>query len=201
MTDSSTALSSGEMLDHVPVDCSTLHGVLFHQRLDNGRSLCITVRKSKNFIFPCEFECRGGKAATRNWKKSIQYKKQPIGDFLQDCISSTTGKRCCHFVLSGLLSSNVSPPVVCFGFPRLPMGISSTGCTHASSSMCLFIPSSSVSVHSDSAFLLNSDSLPVAPSSICTPLTPSPDGSPCGMSCVLCGKAVKTVAALWQHIN
>ena len=48
----------------------------------------------------------------------------------------------------------------------------------------------------------NDDSLPVTPSSICTPLaSPSLDGSPGGISCVLCGKAVKTVAALWQHIN
>ena len=82
------------------------------------------------------------------------------------------------------------------------MSASSTGHTPASSSTRLFIPLSSVSVHSDSASLLNSDSLPVAPSSVCTPsASPSPDGSPGGMSCVLCGKAVKTVAALWQHIN
>ena len=49
---------------------------------------------------------------------------------------------------------------------------------------------------------INDDSLPVTPSSICTLLaSPSLDGSPGGISCVLCGKAVKTVAALWQHIN
>ena len=90
MTDSSAALSSGELPDHVPVDCGTLHGVLFHHRLENGRSPCITAGKSKDLISPCEFERRGGKAATRNWKKSIQYKQQPIGDFLQNCISSTT---------------------------------------------------------------------------------------------------------------
>ena len=113
MTDSSAALSSGELPGHVPVDCGTLHGVLFHHRLENGRSLCITVGKSKDFISPCEFERCDGIAATRNWKKSIQYKKQPIGDFLQDCVSSTTGKCCCHFALSGSLSSNVSPPVAC----------------------------------------------------------------------------------------
>ena len=158
--------------------------------------------KSKDFITPCEFERGGGKAATRNWKKSIQYKQQPIGDFLQDCISSTTGKRCCRFVSSGLLSSSVSPPVACLAFRGSPANASPTGCTPTSSSMHLFIPSSSVSVHSDSVSLLNSDSLPVAPSSVCTPsASPSPDGSPDGMSCVLCDKAVKTVAALWQHIN
>ena len=70
MTNSSAALSSGELPDHVPVNCGTLHGVLFHHHLENGRSLCITVGKSKDFISPCEFEHRGGKAATRNWKKS-----------------------------------------------------------------------------------------------------------------------------------
>ena len=151
MTDSSAALSSGELPDHVPVDCGTLQGVLFHHRLENGRSLRITVGKSKDFVSPCEFERHG--FATRNWKKSIQYKKQPIGDFLQDCISSTTGKRCCRFVLFGSLSSSVSPPVACLasqGSPR-PMGASSTGRTPTSSSACLFIPSTSVSVHSDSA--------------------------------------------------
>ena len=48
----------------------------------------------------------------------------------------------------------------------------------------------------------NFDSVPVTPSSICSPsASPSLDGSPRGMSCVLCGKAVKTVPALWQHIN
>ena len=48
----------------------------------------------------------------------------------------------------------------------------------------------------------NVDSLLVTPSSICSPsASPSLDGSPGGMSCVLCGKAVKSVAALWQHIN
>ena len=44
----------------------------------------------------------------------------------------------------------------------------------------------------------NVDSLLVTPFSICSPLaSPSLNGSPGGMSCVLCGKAVKTVAALW----
>ena len=198
MTDSSAALSSGELPDHVPVDCGTLHRVLFHHRLENGRSLCITVGKSKDFISPCEFERRGGKTATHNWKKSIQYKQQPIGDFLQDCVSSTTGKRCCRFVLSSI----VSPPVACLASRGSPVSASPTGRPPASSSTRIFIPSSSVSVHSDSASLLNSDSLPVAPSSVYIPsASPNPNGSPGGMSCVLCGKAVKTVAALWQHIN
>ena len=130
MTDSSAALSSGELPDHVPVDCGTLHGVLFYHRLENGRSLCITVGKSKDFISPCEFERRGGKAATRNWKKSIQYGQQPIEDFLQDCVSSTTGKRCCRFVLS----SSLSPPVACLTSRGSPVSASPTGRTHASSS-------------------------------------------------------------------
>ena len=105
-------------------------------------------------------------------------------------------------MLSGLLSSSVLPSVACLASQGSPVCASPTGRTPASSSTRLFIPSSSVSVHSDSASLLNSDSLPVTPSSACTPLaSPSPYGSPGCMSCVLCGKAVKTVAALWQHIN
>ena len=140
MTDSSAALSSGELPDHMPVDCGTLHTVLCHHRLENGRSLCITVGKSKDFISPCKFERRGGKAATCNWKKSIQYKQYPIGDFLQDCISSTTGKCCCRFVLSGLLSSSVSPPVACLASRGSPVSASPTGRTPASSSTRLFIP-------------------------------------------------------------
>ena len=107
MTDSSAALSFGELPNHVPVDCGTLHRVLFHHRLENGRSLCITVGKSKDFISPCEF----------------------IRDFLQDCILSTTGKHCCRFVLS----SSVSPPVACLASQGSPVSASPTGRTPPSS--------------------------------------------------------------------
>ena len=48
----------------------------------------------------------------------------------------------------------------------------------------------------------NDDSLLLTSSSICAPLaSPTLDGSPGGMPCVLCGDAAKTVAALWQRIN
>ena len=142
MTDSSADVSSGEFPDHMPVDYSTLHKILFHDCLENGRGLCITVGKSKNFISLCEFEHHGGKAATRNWNKFIQCNKQPIGDFLQEYI----GKCCSQLVLSGSLPYSVSSLVACLASRGSPMGASSTGRTPASSSTCLFISSSSASI-------------------------------------------------------
>ena len=164
---------------------------------------CITVGKSKDFTSLCNFERHGGKATTCNWKKSIQYKKQPIGDFLQDCISPTSSKHCCCFVVCGWLSSGVSPLVDCLVFLSSSMGAFSTDLTPASSSVCLSIPQLLlVFVVILLPFYINSDSLPVAPFSMCAPsASPSPIGSPGGMSCVLCSKAAKTVAALRQHIN
>ena len=54
----------------------------------------------------------------------------------------------------------------------------------------------------DTSNTCTNDSYNIAPSSVCTPLAfPSPDGSTGGMFCVLCSKAVKTAAVLWQHIN
>ena len=192
------SFSAGQSSGHVPIVCGALRGILFHGRLENGRSLCIRVGKTKDLISPCEFERRGGKVATRNWKRSIHCDGKPIGDFLLDSISSA-GKRCCRFVLcSDLLSPCVPSSVTSSGLPDPVVNDLVT----ASMSSCAGSPTSSISADADRyAPLCDGAALP-SNRSVHTPLASSSRNGSCDVaSCALCGKVVATIAALWQHVN
>ena len=192
------SFSAGQSSGHVPIVCGALRGILFHGRLENGRSLCIRVGKTKDLISPCEFERRGGKVATRNWKRSIHCDGKPIGDFLLDSISSA-GKRCCRFVLcSDLLSPCVPSSVTSSGLPDPVVNNLVT----ASMSSCAGSPTSSISADADRyAPLCDGAALP-SNRSVHTPLASSGRNGSCDVaSCALCGKVVATIAALWQHVN
>ena len=197
-TAAAASFSAGQSSSHVPIVCGALRGILFHGRLENGRSLCIRVGKTKDLISPCEFERRGGKVATRNWKRSIHCDGKPIGDFLLDSISSA-GKRCCRFVLcSDLLSPCVLSSVTSSGLPDPVVNDFVT----ASMSSCAGSPTSSISADADRyAPLCDGAALP-SNRSVHTPLASSSRNGSCDVaSCALCGKVVATIAALWQHVN
>ena len=200
-SDSPTAAAasfSGQSSSHVPIVCGALRGILFHGRLENGRSLCIRVGKTKDLIFPCEFERHGGKVSTGNWKRSIHCDGKPIGDFLLDSISSA-GKRCCRFVLySDLLSPCVLSSVTSPGLPDPVVNDLVT----ASMSSCAGSPTSSISADADRCAPLCDGAASPSNRSVHTPLASSSRNGSCDVaSCALCGKAVATIAALWQHVN
>ena len=116
----------------VQVTCGSVSVSLFCRLLENGRSLCIRINCGDNLISPCEFERRAGRAATRNWKRSIKYLGAPIGDYIRE---SAAGKRYC-FVVPHVDVLSTPPPSLNAD------GASSTGTTSLLSSIGSVTPSS-----------------------------------------------------------
>ena len=83
-------------LEALDIVCGTLQAKLQTSDLSCGTSPCILLGSRK--ISPCQFQCKADKAASRNWKATIQYRDKPLSHFLESYVD-LSGKRCCCFII------------------------------------------------------------------------------------------------------
>lgn len=188
--------------------------VLFCKRLESGKSPCIRVKPGNSLISPCDFECCAGKAASRNWKRSIWYNGHLISRIPPLTVVSIVvvlfHPLFCNHLL--LVQPHLRQPV------WLLMGLMILMIYHILPPLTwflilfllLWIPALqpiSPSIFSPSHFLVVCHSA-VQSGASSSPINDSTfdasdecDASPYVSSCVLCGKVAKTVSTLWQHVN